>query len=113
MNNQMYAKEHEVYKVTVKGHTTEYIGLFFDRSRIGIRLDGDLKWFNIRHTKQNTVYCTKTGITLCGGESLVLFHWVQKSDDDALWLAQEAHRMTRPTKNPMCADYIAHYPEIA
>ena len=106
-------KCHDSHKAEVNGHSIEFVSVFGVRDRIGIRLDGRLLWFRLRHTRDNVVRCTRTGITTCA-EASELVSFARRDSRDAIWLAQMAHENTKPTKGPQFdAGYLSAWPELA
>lgn len=98
-----YGDQIEAIKISTDGHDIEFINAGDDK--VGIRLDGCLRYFHVRGISTTTIKPTKTGISVYQWSSVMGF--VSKcSDSDALWLAQTAFNITRPKKHHPWGDHV-------
>ena len=93
---------------TGRPHSVTYI--YAGDDKVGIILDGITKYFTVRGVRAATIKPTKTGISIHMGSSVI--SWARHcSDDDALWLAVEAHQSTKPYAHQVFSDdVIEHCP---
>lgn len=88
--------------------------LFVSREqRVGVKINDEVRWFNVRGTEKNRIYLTKTGVTCIDGASGVK-SYASRGDDEFLWLARGLFHQVKPMKRKMFIEKTKEaYPELA
>lgn len=88
--------------------------LFVSREqRVGVKINDEVRWFNVRGTEKNRIYLTKTGVTCIGGASCVR-DYASQGENEFMWLARGLFDHVKPTKRKMFIEQTRKvYPELA